>query len=39
MILDAGETNFVGPTTIISLSEDVPELVREGTGSLAPFGL
>lgn len=39
MILDAGETNFIGPTTIISLSEDVPALVREGTGSLAPFGL
>lgn len=39
MILDTGETEFQGPTTIISLSEDQPELVREGLGPLAPFGL
>ncbi len=39
MILDAGEAEFTGPTTIVSLSEDVPLLVREGAGPLAPLGL
>ncbi|WP_035051618.1 L-threonylcarbamoyladenylate synthase [Andreprevotia chitinilytica] len=27
------------PTTVVDLSNDYPELLRQGTGSLAPFGL
>lgn len=39
LIIDPGEVEFTGPTTIISLSDEEPQLVREGAGSLAPFGL
>ncbi len=40
MILDPGEYDFVGPSTIIDFcNEESPFLVREGAGSIAPFGL
>lgn len=39
LILDPGELNFVGNSTIISFLSGQAELVREGTGDLAPFGL
>jgi tRNA threonylcarbamoyl adenosine modification protein (Sua5/YciO/YrdC/YwlC family) len=39
MVLDTGELEFTGPTTIISFSEGVAEVVREGSGDLSPFGL
>ena len=38
LILDAGETHFTGPTTIISFSEGAPELIREGQGRVDLFG-
>ncbi len=38
MILDPGETEFTGPTTIISFSDGGPELVREGHGRIDLFG-
>lgn len=38
LILDAGEVEFTGPTTIISFSEGHPELIREGTGDTTVFG-
>jgi tRNA threonylcarbamoyl adenosine modification protein (Sua5/YciO/YrdC/YwlC family) len=39
LILDAGEIEFSGPTTIISFSSGVAEVIREGSGALSPFGL
>ena len=36
MIIDPGEYEFVGPSTIIDYSEDFPQLVREGAGPF-PF--
>jgi len=38
LILDAGHCG-TEPTTVIDLTGSVPELVRAGRGSLAPFGL
>lgn len=38
-VLDAGETEFHGPTTIISFSEGIPVLVRQGLGPSEVFGL
>jgi tRNA A37 threonylcarbamoyladenosine synthetase subunit TsaC/SUA5/YrdC len=38
MILDPGETEFTGPTTIISFSDGGPELIREGHGRTDLFG-
>lgn len=38
LILDAGHCG-TEPTTVIDLTTSVPELVRAGRGSLAPFGL
>ncbi len=39
LVLDPGEIEFTGPTTIISFSEGSAELIREGAGTLLPFGL
>ncbi|MDO9281813.1 MAG: L-threonylcarbamoyladenylate synthase [Methylotenera sp.] len=38
LVIDAG-TCVVGATTVINLTGESPELVREGLGALAPFGL
>lgn len=38
LILDAGQCG-TEPTTVIDLTSSVPELIRAGRGSLAPFGL
>jgi tRNA threonylcarbamoyl adenosine modification protein (Sua5/YciO/YrdC/YwlC family) len=37
LILDGGHCG-IEPTTVIDLTTDVPELVRQGKGPLAPFG-
>lgn len=37
LILDAGSCG-IEPTTVVDLSGKVPELIRAGCGSLAPFG-
>ena len=37
LIIDPGEFEFIGPTTIIDFTQDVPEVVREGAGSSAIF--
>ena len=39
LILDAGETHFTGPTTIISFSQGAPELIRLGQGAVELFGI
>lgn len=40
MIIDPGEVEFAGQSTIIDFSQsDNPELVREGAGPVHPFGL
>jgi tRNA threonylcarbamoyl adenosine modification protein (Sua5/YciO/YrdC/YwlC family) len=38
LILDGGSCGVV-PTTIVDLTQDVPEILRVGNGPLAPFGL
>ena len=38
LILDAGHCG-TEPTTVIDLTSSMPELIRAGRGSLAPFGL
>ncbi len=38
LILDGGSCG-TEPTTVIDLTGSVPELIRAGRGSLAPFGL
>lgn len=38
MIIDPGEVNFVGSSTIISFVSGAPELLREGVGDTSPFG-
>lgn len=38
LVIDAGPCG-VEMTTVIDLTEDTPRLVREGKGSLAPFGI
>lgn len=38
LVIDAGVC-VVGATTVINLTGDSPELIREGLGELAPFGL
>lgn len=38
LIMDAGSCG-IEMTTVIDLTGDVPELIREGKGSLAPFGI
>ncbi|MDR3352569.1 MAG: threonylcarbamoyl-AMP synthase [Zoogloeaceae bacterium] len=37
LILDGGHCG-IEPTTVIDLTTDVPELVRQGKGALSPFG-
>lgn len=37
LILDPGEIEFVGPTTIIDFSQGQPVIVREGSGDLSSF--
>lgn len=40
IIIDPGEVSFAGQSTIIDFSQnDNPELIREGAGPVAPFGL
>lgn len=39
MIIDPGEFDFVGESTIIDFSKGDIELAREGAGALTPFGL
>ncbi|MDA8792344.1 L-threonylcarbamoyladenylate synthase [Bacteriovoracaceae bacterium] len=34
MIIDPGEVNFVGPSTIVSLMGQIPEILRQGAGQL-----
>ena len=38
LVMDAGSCG-VDMTTVIDLTSDVPELIREGKGSLEPFGI
>ncbi|MDD2932437.1 MAG: threonylcarbamoyl-AMP synthase [Methylotenera sp.] len=38
LVIDAG-TCVAGATTVINLTGESPELIREGLGELAPFGL
>ncbi|MFA7350726.1 MAG: L-threonylcarbamoyladenylate synthase [Methylotenera sp.] len=38
LVIDAG-TSVAGATTVINLTGESPELIREGLGELAPFGL
>ena len=35
LILDPGETEFLGPSSIISLTDSAPEIIREGAGDLS----
>lgn len=35
MIIDPGEIEFAGPSTIISFLNDTPELIREGAGDIS----
>lgn len=37
LIIDPGETEFLGPTTIIDFTEGGPEIVREGAGDASLF--
>lgn len=37
LIIDPGETEFLGPTTIIDFTEGSPEIVREGSGDVSFF--
>lgn len=38
LIIDAGSCSAI-PTTVIDLTTDNPQLIRHGSGDLAPFGL
>jgi tRNA threonylcarbamoyl adenosine modification protein (Sua5/YciO/YrdC/YwlC family) len=38
LIIDGGNCGMT-PTTVVDLTDSVPEIIREGNGSLAPFGL
>jgi tRNA A37 threonylcarbamoyladenosine synthetase subunit TsaC/SUA5/YrdC len=38
MLLDPGDFEFVGPSTIISFYPNDIELLRVGAGATAPFG-
>jgi tRNA threonylcarbamoyl adenosine modification protein (Sua5/YciO/YrdC/YwlC family) len=38
LVIDVGHC-LVGATTVINLTQDVPELIRAGLGDLSPFGL
>ncbi|MDP1559567.1 MAG: L-threonylcarbamoyladenylate synthase [Nitrosomonas sp.] len=38
LIMDAGSCG-IEMTSVIDLTDDVPEIIREGKGSLAPFGM
>jgi tRNA A37 threonylcarbamoyladenosine synthetase subunit TsaC/SUA5/YrdC len=38
LVIDVGHC-VAGATSVINLTGDVPELIREGLGDLAPFGL
>ena len=38
LVIDAGACD-VEPSTVIDLSGDVPRVLREGKGSLAPFAV
>jgi tRNA A37 threonylcarbamoyladenosine synthetase subunit TsaC/SUA5/YrdC len=38
LVIDAGSCG-VEMTTVIDLTSDVPEIIRTGKGSLAPFGI
>ena len=38
LVIDVGHC-LVGATTVINLTQDVPELIRAGLGDLGPFGL
>ncbi|MDP3678340.1 MAG: Sua5/YciO/YrdC/YwlC family protein, partial [Methylotenera sp.] len=38
LVIDAGDC-VAGATTVINLTGESPELIREGLGELAPFGL
>lgn len=37
LILDPGEFEFIGPTTIVDFTDDVPEVVRVGSGDPGLF--
>ena len=37
MIIDPGEVEFVGASTIVSFIEGHPEVTREGAGDPTPF--
>ncbi len=37
LIIDPGELEFTGASTIIDFSKDLPEVTREGAGDPAPF--
>lgn len=38
LVIDSGHCGTV-PTTVVDLTEDVPKIVREGKGPLAPLGI
>jgi tRNA A37 threonylcarbamoyladenosine synthetase subunit TsaC/SUA5/YrdC len=38
LVIDVGHC-VAGTTSVINLTGDAPELIREGLGDLAPFGL
>ena len=37
MIIDPGETEFIGPTTIVDFTSGVPEVGRVGAGDQSLF--
>ncbi len=37
MIIDPGELDFAGPSTIVSFLNDIPEVIREGAGDPTVF--
>jgi tRNA A37 threonylcarbamoyladenosine synthetase subunit TsaC/SUA5/YrdC len=38
LVIDVGHC-LAGATSVINLTQDVPELIRAGLGDLSPFGL
>jgi tRNA A37 threonylcarbamoyladenosine synthetase subunit TsaC/SUA5/YrdC len=38
LVIDAGVCSEA-PTTVIDLTDEIPKLLRQGGGDLAPFGL
>ena len=38
LVIDVGHC-VAGATSVINLTQDVPELIRAGLGDLGPFGL